>query len=455
MTPRFAVVGHPNKGKSSIVSTLVEMSEIPISNTPGSTYKSQSYAMRIQNQTLYNLIDTPGFQRPHIVLSWLQSHCQTADARPRAISKFLSEHRDHPDYVNECELLKPLVDGAGILYVVDGSKPYGSEYEAEMEILRWTGRPRMALINLIGKDSYIEEWQAALDQYFGLVRIFDAFHADLNKRIALLISFGELNQEWQPELQKAIQIIDQDWSQRKSKSAAVIAKLLFETLTFKLNQKIDNDSQAATITENLNHHLKDRIRNAEHQARKAVEYIYRYQHIDRKEPGIDLINLDLFSSESMQLFGLSRKKLIATGAASGATAGLGVDVLLGGTSLLLGSSIGAVVGGVSAAIGSSHIGKLKKYGMTLAKRSINVGPIKDPNLPWALLSRALLHHKLISERNHALRNSLSLEAKDSQNIADSISEDFRSDLNEQFNSIRRKFNNYKLDKLKELIESNL
>ena len=38
----------------------------------------------------------------------------------------------------EVELLRPIVNGAGIIYVVDGAVAYGPDYEAEMEILRWT-----------------------------------------------------------------------------------------------------------------------------------------------------------------------------------------------------------------------------------------------------------------------------------------------------------------------------
>ena len=38
--PRFAVVGHPNKGKSSIVATLAEDDAVQISPLPGTTAAS-------------------------------------------------------------------------------------------------------------------------------------------------------------------------------------------------------------------------------------------------------------------------------------------------------------------------------------------------------------------------------------------------------------------------------
>ena len=64
---RFAVVGHPNKGKSSIVSTLSRNDAIAISPRSGTTTKSDEFLVRIANSS-YTLIDTPGFQRPRQLL---------------------------------------------------------------------------------------------------------------------------------------------------------------------------------------------------------------------------------------------------------------------------------------------------------------------------------------------------------------------------------------------------
>ena len=61
--PRFAIVGHPNKGKSSIVATLAEDDAVAISPHPGTTTQARTYPMRLDGNVLYELIDTPGFQR--------------------------------------------------------------------------------------------------------------------------------------------------------------------------------------------------------------------------------------------------------------------------------------------------------------------------------------------------------------------------------------------------------
>ncbi|HEY5674135.1 MAG TPA: GTPase, partial [Malonomonas sp.] len=169
--PIFATVGHPDKGKSSIVETLAQDDSVAIGRIPGTTTQSRVYPMKVDGVTLYTLVDTPDFQRARRALDWMHKHETSADKHPEVVREFLKAHRHGEQFSDECELLAPLMDkGAGILYVVDGSVSYGAEYEAEMEILRWTGQPRMALINPIGPADHVEAWRAALGQYFSVVR---------------------------------------------------------------------------------------------------------------------------------------------------------------------------------------------------------------------------------------------------------------------------------------------
>ena len=79
--PVFAVVGHPNKGKSSIVATLSQNDAIAIALEPGTTRKHQAYPLAVDGKTLYTLVDTPGFQRPRRVLEWLEAHSVSAPDR--------------------------------------------------------------------------------------------------------------------------------------------------------------------------------------------------------------------------------------------------------------------------------------------------------------------------------------------------------------------------------------
>ncbi|WP_178338780.1 GTPase domain-containing protein, partial [Marinobacter nauticus] len=115
--PVFAVVGHPNKGKSSVVATLSQNDAIAIALEPGTTRARQAYPLSVDGQQLYTLVDTPGFQRPRRVLQWLEAHSLSASDHPETVRAFVIQHQDDDRYVDECELLAPIIEGAGIIYV--------------------------------------------------------------------------------------------------------------------------------------------------------------------------------------------------------------------------------------------------------------------------------------------------------------------------------------------------
>ena len=48
--PKFAVVGDPNKGKSSIVSSLARDDSIQIGNTPGTTQVSRAFPLKVDGE---------------------------------------------------------------------------------------------------------------------------------------------------------------------------------------------------------------------------------------------------------------------------------------------------------------------------------------------------------------------------------------------------------------------
>ena len=437
MIPTFAVVGHPNKGKSSIVATLAEDERLAIGPTPGTTRRAAYHTFSIDDQPQYVLVDTPGFQRAGAVLEWLESRATTASARPALVAEFVAAHAEDPRFVDECELLKPIVEGAGILYVVDGSKPYGAEYELEMQILQWTGQPRMALINLIGEEDHQDQWRQALDQYFSLVRVFDAVAADFDTRVALLKAFGELDQQWRASLDRAVAALIEERAQRRTRSAAEIAACLIDSLEMTERAPLANGADVKPLENKLMETLQKRLRKREDRARTAVQSFYRHQALARQEPGQTLIDTDLFTEAGWELFGLSRQRLLITGALTGALAGGGIDVLLGGASLALGAGIGALIGGASAWFGGGELARIKVLGEPLGGQIIQVGPVKAPNFPWVLLGRAWLHHQLVAERNHAYRAAITLAISGEQNLMDTLPDTLARDLARTFGKLGR------------------
>ena len=443
--PSFAVVGHPNKGKSSIVATLAEDDDIAVSAVPGTTRQSREFALVVDGQPLYQLVDTPGFQRAGELLEWLQARAGDAASRAQTVADFVQQFAADPRFSDECQLLQPIIAGSGILYVVDGTKPYGPEYEVEMEILRWTGQPRMALINMIGEGDFVAQWREALGQYFSIVRQFDAMYADFETRIDLLNAFAELDEAGKPALQQAVSLLRTERERRLQRSAVAIAHCVAHGLTATQTTRLGEEQSAQEPQAKLEARLKEDLARHELRTRERIEDLYRHFHLDRvAEDGIEgkgsataMMSQDLFARESWQVFGLSRQQLVVTGAVSGAVAGSGFDLVLGGASLMLGAGIGAALGGASAWFGAGELAKVRVLGQQLGGRVLEVGPVQDVNFPWVVLGRAWLHHRLIAERNHARRESMALDAQAATHQMDSVPKELRRRLQRCFVAIRK------------------
>ena len=103
--PEFAIIGHPNEGKSSVLSTLAEDDSVRVSPIPGETVLCQPFPVRIDGREIIRFIDTPGFQNPRQTLQWLQEYQGPED---RLLTAFIEAHRDDPAFRDDCELLRPV-----------------------------------------------------------------------------------------------------------------------------------------------------------------------------------------------------------------------------------------------------------------------------------------------------------------------------------------------------------
>lgn len=418
-TPSFAVVGHPNKGKSSIVATLSQNDAIAIALEPGTTRSRQSYPLRVDGKTLYTLIDTPGFQRPRRVLEWLEAHSVSASDRNETLRAFVVQHKNDERFVDECELLTPLIEGAGIIYVVDGSVPYSAEHEAEMTILRWTGRPSLALINTIGSEDYSDTWQAALGQFFQVVRKFDAVRAPFEQHLSLLRAFGQLEPEWEKSLEQATHFLSKQRQQRQRQSANIIAKALADMTAFQEKRTLTHDQSLGNNDNVLEDKLKEswytHQRQREQKLRADIEHLYQHQRIRRQEAELQWHSEhDLFSEDSRKHWAVSRRYLATAGFGAGAISGVGIDALTFGTSF----GTGALLGGLIGAAGSYYYGgklllpALKIGLLNNGLKTATFGPVQDSQFAYVVLGRAVDHWWHISHRNHAGRGLLDLAPAD-------------------------------------------
>lgn len=402
MIPSFAVVGRSNKGKSSIVATLTENERIAVAATPRTTTYSQGFTFQVDDTPLFTVFDTPGFEEAPAILEWLKAVPVAANGRRERVQEFYRTFHASGQFRYECELLKPILEGAAILYVADASHPYRPNFESEFEILQWTGQPSLALLNQIGDGNFEEDWKRALEQYFRKVLTFNAHTSWVKDRIQLIEELTFLSDSTREPLKAAVKAMKRQLENRLRDSARTISELIVESLRFKLQLS----ERAGRDDEDNAEALFNGLRDREAKARKKIASLFGFHDINYKDAELveASIDDDLFSKETWEVFGLNRKELLAVGAASGAIAGGTLDAMVGGASFMVGTGIGSILGGLSSAYLAYSEPEIA--GFKLGRKKRTIGPYKNPNFPWILIDREVAFVKALLLRTHAQRGDI-------------------------------------------------
>ena len=388
--PRLAIMGHPNAGKSSVVATLTENDRIAIDKRAGTTTESDVYPVIIDGQTVIEFIDTPGFQNPSAILEWFQAH----GGLPDLAAAFVEAHRADPLFAHDCALLEPVGAGAGIILVVDGSKRIKEKDRIEIELLRLTARPRMAILNnLTNSDRHLEQWQNTLSKGFNSVREFNAHRATYAERIKLLNALKSIDQRWEQRLEQTIDAFERDWERRTDQAATTILDLLRDALSFRYsesvkNDKVDDQGGLDRVKAEVMAGFEDGLRTLEVKAQEQVRANFRH-HVWNL-PADSILGQDLLSEAVNKTLGISKRQLAMVAIATGAASGAAIDIAAAGSSLGAATFLGAAAGGLLGLMGGTALAKLdieKAYGT----QRFTVGPVSNPRFPFVLLDRIILY----------------------------------------------------------------
>jgi hypothetical protein len=237
-------------------------------------------------------------------------------------------------FSHDCALLRPVANGAGIILVVDGSKRIKEKDRTEMELLRLTGRPRMAILNNLTKvDKHMPAWQDALNKSFNSVREFNAHRATYAERIALLGALKTIDQRWEPMLDRPFAPSSPTGTGASSRAPTASSSCCKEALSKRVTRvvKVDDivsEGQREAIQQQLTLALQQALRQFEVDAQQAIRKHFRHNVWDL--PPNSLLAKDLFSEEVDSALGLKQRQLAVAGAAAGALSGGAIDVGLGG-----------------------------------------------------------------------------------------------------------------------------
>ncbi len=402
MTPEFAILGHPNEGKSSVLSTLAEDDSVRVSPVPGETTECRTFPVIIDGREMLRFTDTPGFQNPAQVLSQFKKLSNNGD---KIIQEFRQSAANTPELRDDCELLRPIERGAGIIYVVDGSRPVRNVDRSEMEILRLTGKPRMAIINC--KDDnfgFLDEWKIEFRKNFNSNQLFNAHRATYAERIRLLEALKSIDQDWYDPLSAVINAFKKDWNGRNSLTTEIITSLLTDCLSLKLSKNINSPSEEETVREVLFHKYTETLDRKEKSAQQQIRALFKHNIFNYHMVAHSILPENLFDEKNWQLLGLTKKQTIIAGTLGGAAIGTGLDVAALGHALGLFTALGGVAGALGALFGGEHTGRAQILGIPLGGETVQVGPPKNIDLLFILLNRALLYYQHTINWAHGRRD---------------------------------------------------
>jgi len=128
---------------------------------------------------------------------------------------------------------------------------------------------------------------------------------EFQKRIEILIAFGQLQESWRQPLQQAVDSLSQMRKNQHQQAATEIAKNgSLRCVLFELEKKISSEDDPSKYQPALASKFFNKLRKLETKCRLQVQAVYQHSHLHSQEDAIELLDSDLFKLKDWYLWGL-------------------------------------------------------------------------------------------------------------------------------------------------------
>lgn len=406
--PSFCIVGQANQGKTTLLATLTENDKLRISNMPGTTTDATEYPVEVSGKKIMSFWDTPGFENSAEVHDWFQHHDEASHTPAR---DFIERFQKENEFRAECEILRPIANGAVVIFIVDSSLRIREFDKQQLAILRQCGNPRLAVIySKDGKARHQNEWIRLLNKDFNMRVEFNAQKANVIERFRLLDKIKTIIPEWEEKMDNAIKALKKDHERRRSEAIGHLLAMLRNILKQRESRELDGDLEHSEIHRILQDKIRISIRKEEQRFRDKTRKTWGHSNDHWKMD--ELLTEDLFAKNVWKVLGMTRNQLTVVGAMAGAITGTIIDATLLGTSLMLGTAAGTIVGGVSAYMSADRVAMVsipKWFFLPRLFRGKKLGGAQaiarvDPRsaLFGILIDRGMLYLLQVIDRPHGL-----------------------------------------------------
>jgi len=402
---RFAVVGHTNAGKTSLLRTLTRQVDFgEVSDRPGTTRHAEAIDLRLDGAVAVRFIDTPGLEDAVALLDYLNT--LEADTRPERIRAFLRGPEARAAFEQEAKVLRALLEQAdAAMLVIDTREPVLPKFRAEVEILTGCAKPIMPVLNFVqDAASRRDAWHQMLLEAGLHARVeFDVvapFHGAERQLYADMATLLPARRAQLAGITDALALQERE---RRQAACRAVASALIDVAAMRralpAEEFADELKQAAFVRA-----FQDDVRR---HARRGVDdllAVFAFRAGDAELAEVPQLagrwEDDLFNPELLKDAG----KRLGLGAVIGAGIGVVADVALAGLSLGAATTLGATLGGAAS-------GGWRPLWRKLENRLNGVQEltVEDPVL--LLLADHLMQlARALARRGHAAQERLRVEA---------------------------------------------
>ncbi|MDX9766821.1 MAG: GTPase/DUF3482 domain-containing protein [Ectothiorhodospiraceae bacterium] len=403
---RIAVVGHTNTGKTSLLRTLAHDPGFgEISDRAGTTRHVEGLRLLAAGEPVAELFDTPGMEDAIALLERFDGLARAGERidGPERVARFLALPEAAGRFEQEAKVLRRLLASDAGLYVIDARDPVLPKHRDELAILSACARPLLPVLNFTAAgDARSDAWRTALARLnLHAVVSFDTVAPPVDGERRLFEALATLVQTHRAVLDRLIEAREHEAETRRAAARRVAAELLVTLAATR--HLVASDSQAALDTAVM--HLRESVRERERHAIDTLLRLYRFGADDARTADLPLVEGrwedDLFHPGTLRRMGVK----VGTGAAAGAAAGVGIDLVTGGLTLGAAAAIGALAGGLWQTFGH--------YGERLAAR---LRGHRELTLDDAVLRLVALRQQLLLDalegRGHAAVEPIRIEDPD-------------------------------------------